>query len=202
MAFILFVSEDPKMSSSVTSTEVSLEDTQEGAGEKESLCLLEEEEEGKGRGGGEEVEEEEECRGSSAITSTSEAFAHTAQVWKQKHTRSKFRARGRRTTFESRHVQILENAFQKTPYLDRQTHERLSKETGITMSQIQFWFINRRRRLALRRLQPVAQQSGLVVLKAGQPVSATPLVEGELPFRFCSWVVMRSKQFALCHWGK
>ena len=195
------------MSSSATPTEMSLEDTQEGAGEKESLHLLEEEEEEEGGGGGEEEqeqeqEEEEGDRGSSAITSTLEAVAHTAQVWEQKHTHSKIRARGPGTTSMSRHVQILKNVFEITRYPDRQTCERLCKETGLSMRLIRNWFWKQRFRSRMHRRQPVPQQSGSVVLKAGQPVSATPLVEGELPFRFCSWVVMRSKQFALCHWGK
>ncbi|XP_045108455.1 LIM/homeobox protein Lhx1-like isoform X1 [Portunus trituberculatus] len=52
--------------------------------------------------------------------------------------------RGPRTTIKAKQLEILKNAFNKTPKPTRHIREQLAKETGLPMRVIQVWFQNKR----------------------------------------------------------
>ena len=52
-----------------------------------------------------------------------------------------------RTTFSNDQLELLEQSFQRTQYLDVHTREDLGQKTGLSETSIQVWFGNRRARL-------------------------------------------------------
>ncbi|CAL4063244.1 unnamed protein product [Meganyctiphanes norvegica] len=52
--------------------------------------------------------------------------------------------RGPRTTIKAKQLEVLKNAFNKTPKPTRHIREQLAKDTGLPMRVIQVWFQNKR----------------------------------------------------------
>ncbi|XP_018012662.1 LIM/homeobox protein Lhx1 isoform X2 [Hyalella azteca] len=63
--------------------------------------------------------------------------------------------RGPRTTIKAKQLEVLKNAFNKTPKPTRHIREQLTKETGLPMRVVQVWFQNKRSKE--RRMKQLSQ---------------------------------------------
>lgn len=79
----------------------------------------------------------------------------------------------RRQVYSDEQVLILEEAFEKSEYLEPDQQSSLSQQTGLTMKQVKFWFQNKRskpgkklNRKNERQDRPIKSGNKIIVLYA------------------------------------